>query len=96
MPCSTRTPIGRIFKQQMAAGPKWVWFLQVAPVPPPNESVADTLDEARAALAKRYQEVNAENDGTALSAEQRRALAMLATAGRNGATQPLLTRNMRQ
>jgi hypothetical protein len=26
-----------------------------------------------------------------LTAEQRRALAMLATAGRNGATQPLLT-----
>ena|SRR6266481_6557088 len=38
------TPIGRIFKQQMAAGPKWVWFLQVAPVPPPNEGVADTLE----------------------------------------------------
>jgi len=30
-----------------------------------------------------------------LSVKQRRALAMLATAGRNGATQPLLTRNMR-
>ena len=50
------TPIGRIFKQQMAAGPKWVWFLQVVPVPRPNEGVADTLDEARAALAKRYGE----------------------------------------
>jgi len=51
------TPIGRIFKQQMAGGPKWVWLLQMAPVPPPNEGVADTLDEARAALAKRYREV---------------------------------------
>src|SRR5260370_5506418 len=51
------TQIGRIFNQQMAAGPKWVWFLQVAPVSPPNEGVADTLDEAKAALAKRYEEV---------------------------------------
>jgi hypothetical protein len=33
-----------------------VWFLHV-PAPPPNEGIADTLEEARAALAARYEQV---------------------------------------
>jgi hypothetical protein len=36
---------------------KWLWFLQTGPAPPPNQGMADTLDEAKAALAKRYDEV---------------------------------------
>jgi hypothetical protein len=56
--------------------------------PLPNSGMADTLDEAKAALAKRYAEGQTRKmTESRLSAEQRRALAMLATAGRNGATQ---------
>jgi hypothetical protein len=36
---------------------KWLWFLQTVPAPLPNQGIADTLDEARAALAARYEEV---------------------------------------
>ena len=32
-------------------------FLQVVEAPLPNKGIADTLDEANAALAKRYEEV---------------------------------------
>jgi len=39
-------------------GVKWLWFLQVAP--PPNQGIADTLEEARAALAARYEQVKRE------------------------------------
>jgi hypothetical protein len=33
------------------------WFLQTVQVPPPNSGMADSLDEAKAAFAKRYAEV---------------------------------------
>ena len=49
--------IGRIYKERVPTGVKWLWFLQVEGAPPPNKGIADTLDEAKAALAKRYQEV---------------------------------------
>jgi hypothetical protein len=49
--------IGRIYKERVPAGIKWLWSLQVARAPPPNEGIADTLDEAKAAFAKRYEEV---------------------------------------
>ncbi len=51
------TCIGRIYRHHVPAGWKWLWFLQTVPAPPPNNGVADTLDEAKAALAKRYAEV---------------------------------------
>jgi hypothetical protein len=51
------TLIGRIYKLQVEGDLKWLWFLQVVPAPVPNQGMADTLDEAKAALAKRYQEV---------------------------------------
>jgi hypothetical protein len=47
----------------MPAGFKWRWFLQSTgegpgrPVPSPNQGMADTLDEAKAALAARYNQV---------------------------------------
>ena len=41
----------------MSAGVKWLWFQQVVRAPPPNHGIADTLDDAKAALAKRYEEV---------------------------------------
>jgi hypothetical protein len=51
------TRIGRIYREQVPAGLKWRWFLQTVPAPPPNQGMADTLDEATAALAKRYEQV---------------------------------------
>jgi hypothetical protein len=44
--------------------PKWRWFLQQIleagpgrPIPPPNQGMADKLEEAKAAFKKRYEEV---------------------------------------
>jgi hypothetical protein len=36
---------------------KWLWFLQTVPAPLPNQGIADTLEEAKAALASRYEQV---------------------------------------
>jgi hypothetical protein len=52
------TLVGRIYRQPVQGGVKWLWFLQVAP--PPNQGIADTLEEARAALAARYEQVKRE------------------------------------
>ena len=49
--------IGRIYKERVPTGVKWLWFLQVVEAPLPNKGIADTLDEAKAALPKRYEEV---------------------------------------
>jgi len=51
------TQIGRIYKERGPAGVKWLWSLQAARAPSPNRGIADTLDEAKAALAKRYEEL---------------------------------------
>jgi hypothetical protein len=51
------TQIGRIYKERVPGGVKWLWFLQVEEAPLPNKGIADTLDEAKAALIKRYEEV---------------------------------------
>jgi hypothetical protein len=37
--------------------PKWLWFLQTEPVPPPNSGKADSIEEAEAAFKRRYAEV---------------------------------------
>ncbi len=42
---------------------KRVWCLQTIPAPPPSTGKADTLNEAKAAFAKRYEEVRRGNDG---------------------------------
>ena|SRR5258708_5570557 len=39
-----------IYKERVPAGVKWLWILQVVRAPPPNKGIADTLDEAKAAL----------------------------------------------
>ena len=51
------TRIGRIYSQQLQTGPKWHWSLEVALASPPNQGIAATLDEAKAALVKCYEEV---------------------------------------
>src|SRR5215470_10487440 len=48
---------GRIYAEQIRGKTKWRWFLQTMPAPPPNNGVVDTLDEAKAALVRRYEEV---------------------------------------
>ena len=57
------TLIGRSYKLQVEGELKWLWFLQVVPAPAPNQGMADTLDEAKAALAKRYQVVKGGSNG---------------------------------
>jgi hypothetical protein len=56
--------IGRIYKEMIHGEPKWLWFLQQIPevgpgrpIPPPKKGIADTLDEAKGAFARRYEEV---------------------------------------
>jgi hypothetical protein len=50
-PSSTRPGSGRIYKERIHGDPKWLRFLQTVPARPPNQGIADTLDEAKAALA---------------------------------------------
>ena len=35
------TQIGRIYKERVPEGVKWLWSLQVARAPPPNQGIAD-------------------------------------------------------
>src|SRR6266446_4023099 len=58
------TVVGRIYCEMIIGKPKWQWFLQQIPeagpgrpIPPPNQGMADTLEEAQAAFKKRYEEV---------------------------------------
>jgi hypothetical protein len=44
-----------MYLEQMPAGAKWCWFLQVMGAPPPNCGIADTLVEVRTALTIRYE-----------------------------------------
>jgi hypothetical protein len=54
------TLIGRIYRQEVQGDIKWLWFLQTVPAPPPNQGIAETLEEAKAALAARYEQVKRE------------------------------------
>jgi hypothetical protein len=49
--------VGRIYRQQVQGDIKWLWFLQTVPAPLPNQGIADTLEEAKAALASCYEQV---------------------------------------
>jgi hypothetical protein len=49
--------VGRIYRQQVQGDIKWLWFLQTVPAPLPNQGIADTLEEAKVALAARYEQV---------------------------------------
>jgi hypothetical protein len=39
---------------------KRLWFLQTVPAPLPNQGIAETLEEAKVALATRYKQVKRE------------------------------------
>jgi hypothetical protein len=47
------TPIGRIYANRLPSGEKWLWFLHIVRASP-NTGIADTLEEAKAALADSY------------------------------------------
>jgi len=102
------TIVGRIYREMIIGKPKWRWFLQCIPeagpgrpIPPPNQGMADTLDEAKAAFAKRYEEVKRGNDGPRrpreframivppLTREQCEALELLAS-GRYGINEEMV------
>jgi hypothetical protein len=58
------TIVGRIYREMIIGKPKWRWFLQQIPeagpgrpIPPPNQGMADTLEESQAPFARRYEEV---------------------------------------
>jgi hypothetical protein len=51
------TRVGRIYREMLLGKMKWRWFLQTVPATPPNQGVADTLDEAKAAFRQRYEQV---------------------------------------
>jgi hypothetical protein len=58
------TIVGRIYRDMIIGKPKWRWFLQQIPeagpgrpIPPSNQGMAESLDEAQAAFKKRYEEV---------------------------------------
>ena len=48
------TRIGRIYREPIHGEMKWHWFLQTVPASPPNRGTTDTLDGAKAAIARRY------------------------------------------
>ena len=52
--------VGRIYRQPVQDDLKWLWFLQTVPAPLPDQGIADTLEEAKAALAARYEQVKRE------------------------------------
>jgi hypothetical protein len=97
------TQIGRIYKERVPTGVKWLWFLQVVEAPLPNKGIADTLDRGESSVSQALRGGQTANDGPQhdelratmteppLSVEQRRALEMLATSGRDGAPQALLS-----
>jgi hypothetical protein len=56
--------VGRIYREIILGKPKWRWFLRHIPeagpgkpIPPPNQGMADSLDEAKEALKQRYEQV---------------------------------------
>jgi hypothetical protein len=49
--------VGRIYREPIQGEPRWFWFLQIVPAPPPNHGMADTLEKAKADFKRRYTEV---------------------------------------
>jgi hypothetical protein len=40
--------VGRIYAEIIKGEPRWMWFLQTEPAPPPNSGVTSSLEEAKA------------------------------------------------
>lgn len=54
------TRVGRIHREVENGVPKWLWSLQIGPTQPASSGVADTLEQARAAVARRWEELKKE------------------------------------
>jgi hypothetical protein len=54
------TRVGRIYKELIHGTPMWRWILQTETPPPPNQGMADSLEEAEADFKRRYQEITEE------------------------------------
>jgi len=54
--------IGRIYRTQLPAGEKWLWFLQITPAPLPNSGSTDTLDEAKVAIKSAYERIRPDDN----------------------------------
>jgi len=54
------TRIGRIYRTKLPAGDKWMWFLQILGAQPPLTGSTDTLDDAEAGIAARYETVRSQ------------------------------------
>jgi hypothetical protein len=48
------TRIGRIWREVQNDVAKWLWSLQAAPAQPAESGIVDTLEQARAAVSKRW------------------------------------------
>jgi hypothetical protein len=51
--------VGRIYPEVIRGEPRWLWFLQTEPAPPPNSGMASSLEGAKAAFKLRYMQVKA-------------------------------------
>jgi hypothetical protein len=49
--------VGRIYPEMIHGEPKWRWFLQTEPAPPPNSGVVNTLEQAKSEFKRRYAQV---------------------------------------
>jgi hypothetical protein len=49
--------IGRIHREVQNGVAKWLWSLQVDPAQPANSGIVDTLEQARAAVSRRWAEI---------------------------------------
>jgi hypothetical protein len=48
--------VGRIYPEIIQGKPKWMWFLQTEPAPPPNSGVTGSLEEAKAGFKARQKQ----------------------------------------
>jgi hypothetical protein len=51
--------IGRIHREVHDGVPRWLWSLRAKPTAPVHTGVTDTLEQARAAVSGRWEEIKA-------------------------------------
>jgi hypothetical protein len=51
--------VGRIHKERMSSEPQWRWAINTSPYPAPvpHNGIENTLEEAKAAFKRRYEEM---------------------------------------
>jgi hypothetical protein len=51
------TRIGRIHREVHDGVPRWLWSFMIEPAEPANAGVTNTLEQARAAVSRRWEEI---------------------------------------